>query len=1577
MAAPSNPGRLALAGVDLLADIPLDAAGDLLVSLLCDDARPELADAAVHALVRRNWPTVRRAVLACAATASSETFKRICHIASFSRHADFAPWLLASLQASAEPTHELVEASALVGGRELEAALLEQLRGTPWRLADFPPSTLEGVLSISSEWQAWVMANAADDLTHRALAVRHHLIDEAKTLEWLATAQGSDLEELIVAAGEGASVPRAVEDALLACLSGSAAVRSQVVYALLRIDNERHGRDAPPRHRELFAQLLDDPESEVRELALAALGNLGDARRLDRMLELAGDPKQPLIVRCASIEALGKLPSDPEITDHLEVWLADPSEQIGQAAALTLARTGPGRLAAHLASGRVRAALAQVGAEQGLLFFESFYVDAGGKRHPWKAESRPAINPARHSGPYFVSYNSRDIGIVRELVLQLEAAGFDVLWDQADLPRVGLWQQELYDLIQRAAGAIILCGPHGPGDWQKEEMFACVNRAKKATDFSLRSVFLPGMTIKPFASFLLDNYDQLDLRDGLRVEKLVQRLAGPRPQIQRSIPSSKLHAQYAPWPDAEENKPAIPAFGSLQAPPKAWQEMDGLARQRAHLQSHLDDPKTCARWSLDALDAGSREALELIHSAALLRRADYLAALWHRPWSPLVADLVKRGLLHEQDHFLKIEEHVAACLEKDEKTLLARQQQWIERLRPLSEHWDIALELCLQFVNTGAYPELIELAHHHVFAVEEAWVRKLFGQTLDSLAAKKSIWNRLPTRERLLLLDAQGVCKLKEGNAEAAHELFVRMARIASRTKDAWGLAEAWLHQGLTWYARQDDDRAAQCYRRSAEHAGEADDDLLRGRALHNLAQCLIERDPEQAAAVLEESVVCKQRAGDSLFATHHAHGLLAVQGGHLAEALRCFRRAERLARKSGNRDELAKVLHNQGNVLAALGRHDEAWKTGEEAYALAQKLQAPETLILTTRGLAVRCHQAGDGERASGLFQELAQLLNDSEDIAGSVVALSDAGASQFQRNDPQAARHLFDQAIELARSSGKVDGLVRVFRNYSVTFGGTTEAGLAWLEQTGEEATRRGEWCVLAELAAIEAGWRDREGAAPATIRACWDRAAAAAVHCRDWPHHLHILQQRYTWLRDHLGHKSAQAALEDLAKRLARRRGCESDYVAALSEWGNALQECGDHDQARRRYRQALRILQCHEDRELQTDLLNNLGESLRKTGEIDEAIACYQQALELTAGDAWEERLRIEHNLALAESESDSPDAGEKRLTRIRDLAKKRRLWTAQANACLALAHLSWEKPSQALRRYVSAIEVATRHDLTDIRLNAELNRARLLLTQDRAAEAASILGPLETHFAGHEFGLELHLELAEAHRQCGQASAALATLRNASNCLVEQPDRLADWHTALAQTLFMNGQAEDAWSTMNQALTLDCTTNRRADLLVDAAHLAVSLYRDCGDAPSSHVQTVIDLAHAETSWMPDQRRHFWNSLGEAFWQAGIHDDGAMCFLKAMIEDGTGEDLAAYGADGILLFHRLRELGEPRTQLLQQTKEWLMSQGITNDATLEQLLWPFSMADEVGTASLEQAALERMLVSVWQRIFPSTK
>lgn len=524
-------GNRALNAMRLLSDLPHPETDALLIDILLDGNRPQLANEAVTAAAKRDLPQTRQAVLAAAAKVSKDgpALLRLRHLAAMSGHAEYAPFARALLARHTPPDVDTVTTCALINDPALHDSILPLIQADPGYTDTWSAEIWDAVCSRSSAWRAWIsnLADASAGAEHPlpaavATAIRLRLINPARLQAHLDAAEEEDLESLIEAIALGAMEHRATPpewETILLNLVEHSATQAAAVLGLSVLDEQRLQRGIPPRHTDLFACLLNAETDNVREMALEALGHAGARRRRKAISAIAADHDQAVLVRVAAIRCMGQLAQegDDDLIEQLDAFSALPDFELASEAAAALIRTAPQRLGKRLHAAPVLHALGEAATEHGMMFFESFYVDASGVRHDWGQASNQVSETAAaaatvtttNAAPIFVSYNSKDSACVTILVEALRAAGVAVCWDRDELPRTGRWQDELYSLIRKSSGALIVCGPHGPGAWQQEEIDTCLMLTKSQPGFSLRSIWLAGTGRQSYSGFL-DNYDRLE-----------------------------------------------------------------------------------------------------------------------------------------------------------------------------------------------------------------------------------------------------------------------------------------------------------------------------------------------------------------------------------------------------------------------------------------------------------------------------------------------------------------------------------------------------------------------------------------------------------------------------------------------------------------------------------------------------------------------------------------------------------------------------------------------------------------------------------------------------------------------------------------------------------------------------------------------------------------------------------------------------------------------------------------------------------------------------------------------------------
>ena len=103
----------------------------------------------------------------------------------------------------------------------------------------------------------------------------------------------------------------------------------------------------------------------------------------------------------------------------------------------------------------------------------------------------------------FLSYNSRDRAVVQRIAERLQRAGLKPWWDRWSLRGGQPWQDELPRAIDGSEAFAFFVGPHGEGDWAREELYLAQDRATTNREhFYLIPVLLPGVD-DPFDRNLL------------------------------------------------------------------------------------------------------------------------------------------------------------------------------------------------------------------------------------------------------------------------------------------------------------------------------------------------------------------------------------------------------------------------------------------------------------------------------------------------------------------------------------------------------------------------------------------------------------------------------------------------------------------------------------------------------------------------------------------------------------------------------------------------------------------------------------------------------------------------------------------------------------------------------------------------------------------------------------------------------------------------------------------------------------------------------------------------------------------
>jgi len=131
----------------------------------------------------------------------------------------------------------------------------------------------------------------------------------------------------------------------------------------------------------------------------------------------------------------------------------------------------------------------------------------------------------------FLSHNSKNKPVVRELATELKRRGLKVWFDEWELVPGRPWQEAIEEIIQTTKTATVLVGKDGMGPWEIPEMRACLSEFVNR-QLPVIPVLLPEAPKKIELPLLLRLFTWVDLRKGFTkdgIDKLEWGITGKRP----------------------------------------------------------------------------------------------------------------------------------------------------------------------------------------------------------------------------------------------------------------------------------------------------------------------------------------------------------------------------------------------------------------------------------------------------------------------------------------------------------------------------------------------------------------------------------------------------------------------------------------------------------------------------------------------------------------------------------------------------------------------------------------------------------------------------------------------------------------------------------------------------------------------------------------------------------------------------------------------------------------------------------------------------------------------------------------
>ncbi|UZJ33166.1 toll/interleukin-1 receptor domain-containing protein [Streptomyces endophytica] len=189
------------------------------------------------------------------------------------------------------------------------------------------------------------------------------------------------------------------------------------------------------------------------------------------------------------------------------------------------------------------------------------------------SEARPAAS----AYDAFISYNAKDLAAVHRLAEMLHAEGFHVFLDDWCLVAGEPWQERQNEALANSPCCLAMCGPHGLGPWQNEEVRLAVAARVSGRSMRVIPVLLPDASDAALEQLdFLDRFTYCDFRGGLDQPRFFTRLcAGIRGEAP-GPPQPAVTALPAGQPP-----PAADYRSAFHAPASGWQRSSAVAAARA------------------------------------------------------------------------------------------------------------------------------------------------------------------------------------------------------------------------------------------------------------------------------------------------------------------------------------------------------------------------------------------------------------------------------------------------------------------------------------------------------------------------------------------------------------------------------------------------------------------------------------------------------------------------------------------------------------------------------------------------------------------------------------------------------------------------------------------------------------------------------------------------------------------------------------------------------------------------------------------------------------------------------------
>jgi tetratricopeptide (TPR) repeat protein len=199
-------------------------------------------------------------------------------------------------------------------------------------------------------------------------------------------------------------------------------------------------------------------------------------------------------------------------------------------------------------------------------------------------------------------------------------------------------------------------------------------------------------------------------------------------------------------------------------------------------------------------------------------------------------------------------------------------------------------------------------------------------------------------------------------------------------------------------------------------------------KLLTQAAQARRDKRPVDARRDLTEAIALARAGNDrALACAVTALGRIERDMGHADAALASYQEAAAIYREQGNALKLAHTIRHIGDIHQGAGRPAQAEPCFQQAIAIYRA--NPETPALdmanALRPLALLKDDAGEFDEADRLWDSAKELYASAKVLPGVAECSVRLALLARRRQDPARARHMLEEAIAAAESSGDYNSM------------------------------------------------------------------------------------------------------------------------------------------------------------------------------------------------------------------------------------------------------------------------------------------------------------------------------------------------------------------------------------------------------------------------------------------------------------------------------------------------------------------------------------------------------------------------